>query len=79
MHPKCLVVFELAGLGLETLQCPHRRQQAEETVRWVDRVTCNLSGFAGETSAVNVQSGEDRDNDLLSCFYSEPTGFCGRR
>lgn len=35
----------------ETPQSPPRRQHAEETVRWVDRVTCSPGGLAG---VVNV-------------------------
>ena len=57
-HPDCLVektVFEPTGFALETLQSPPRRQQAEETVRWVGGVTCNPGGFVGEAGVVNVQ------------------------
>ncbi len=33
-------------------------------------ITCNAEGFAGETSAVNVLEGVERDtNDLLSCSH----------
>lgn len=54
-HPDFLVekktVLESAGFASETLQSPPRRQHAEETVRWVGRVTCNPGGLAG---VVNV-------------------------
>lgn len=39
------------GFASETPQSPPRRQHAEETVRWVDRVTCSPGGLAG---VVNV-------------------------
>ncbi len=33
-------------------------------------ISCNAEGFAGETSAVNVLEGGERDtNDLLSCSH----------
>ncbi len=33
-------------------------------------ITCNAEGFAGETGAVNVLEGGERDtNDLLSCSH----------
>ncbi len=34
------------------------------------RITCNAEGFAGETGAVNVLEGGERDtNELLSCSH----------
>ncbi len=33
-------------------------------------ITCNAEGFAGETGAVNVLEGGERDtNDLISCSH----------
>ncbi len=39
-------------------------------VGWVGGITCNAEGFAGETGAVDVLEGGERDtNDLLSCSH----------
>lgn len=37
-------VFKPAGPGLETLQSPTRRQQAEEAISWVGVVTQRIYG-----------------------------------
>ncbi len=63
-------VLQSAGPGLKTPQSPPWWQQTEEAVCRVGGITCNAEGFAGETGAVNVLEGGERDtNDLLSCSH----------
>ncbi len=63
-------VFQSVGPGLETPQSPPWWQQTEEAVCRVGGITCNAEGFAGETGAVDVLEGGERDtNDLLSCSH----------
>ncbi len=62
--------LQSAGPRLETPQFPPWWQQTEEAVCRVGGITCNAEGFAGETGAVNVLEGGERDtNDLLSCSH----------
>ncbi len=43
-------------------------------------ITCNAEGFAGETGAVDVLEGGERDtNDLLSCSHYPLKGLAARR
>ncbi len=45
-------------------------KQTEEAVCRVGGITCNAEGFAGETGAVDVLEGGERDtNYLLSCSH----------
>ncbi len=63
-------VLQSAGPRLETQQSPPWWQQTEEAVCRVGGITCNAEGFAGETGAVNVLVGGERDtNNLLSCSH----------
>ncbi len=63
-------VLQSAGPRLETPQSPPWWQQTEEAVCRVGGITCNAEGFAGETGAVDVLEGGERDtNDLLSCSH----------
>ncbi len=63
-------VLQSVGPGLETPQSPPWWQQTEEAVCRVGGITCNVEGFAGETGAVDVLEGGERDtNDLLSCSH----------
>ncbi len=58
-------VLQFAGPRLETTQSPPWWQQAEEAMWRVGGITCNAEGFAGETGAVDVLEGGERDtNDL---------------
>ncbi len=51
----------------------------EEAVCRVGGITCNAEGFAGETGAVDVLEGGERDtNDLLSCSHYPLKGTCSR-
>ncbi len=46
----------------------------------VDGITCNAEGFAGETGAVDVLEGGERDtNDLLSCSHYPLKGLAAGR
>ncbi len=63
-------VLQSAGPRLETPQSPPWWQQTEEAVCRVGGITCNAEGFAGETGAVVVLEGGERDtNDLRSLLY----------
>ncbi len=63
-------VLQSVGPRLETPQSPPWWQQTEEAVCRVGGITCNAEGFAGETGAVDVLEGGERDtNDLLSCSH----------
>ncbi len=43
-------------------------------------ITCNVEGFAGETGAVDVLEGGERDtNDLLSCSHYPLKGLAAGR
>ncbi len=43
-------------------------------------ITCNAEGFAGETGAVDVLDGGERDtNDLLSCSHYPLKGLAAGR
>ncbi len=43
-------------------------------------ITCNAEGFAGETGAVDVLEGGERDtNDLLSCSHYPLKGLAAGR
>ncbi len=66
-------VLQSAGPRLET-------PQTEEAVCRVGGITCNAEGFAGETGAVNVLEGGERDtNDLLSCSHYPLKGLAAGR
>ncbi len=46
----------------------------------VGGITCNAEGFAGETGAVDVLEGGERDtNDLLSCSHYPMKGLAAGR
>ncbi len=46
----------------------------------VGGITCNAEGFAGETGAVDVLEGGERDtNDLLSCSHYPLKGLVAGR
>ncbi len=63
-------VLQSAGPRLETPKSPPWWQQTEKLVCRVGGITCNAEGFAGETGAVDVLEGGERDtNDLLSCSH----------
>ncbi len=53
-------------------------QQTEEAVCWVGGISCNAEGFAGETGAVNVLEGGERETptifsaDLTMCWRAIP-------
>ncbi len=52
------------------------RLRSAVSVGWI---TCNAEGFAGETGAVDVLEGGERDtNDLLSCTHYPLKGLAGR-
>ncbi len=71
-------VLQSVGPGLETPQSPPWWQQTEEAVCRVGGITCNVEGFAGETGAVDVLEGGERDtNDLLSCSHYPLKGCYG--
>ncbi len=65
---------------LETTQSPPWWQQTEEAVWRVGGITCNAEGFAGETGAVDVLEGGERDtNNLLSCSHYPLKGLAAGR
>ncbi len=73
-------VLQSAGPRLETPQSPPWWQQTEEAVCRVGGITCNAEGFAGETGAVDVLEGGERDtNDLLSCSHYPLKGLVAGR
>ncbi len=73
-------VLQSAGPRLETPQSPPWWQQTEEAVCRVGGITCNAEGFAGETGAVDVLEGGERDtNDLLSCSHYPLKGLAAGR
>ncbi len=73
-------VLQSAGPRLETTQSPPWWQQAEEAMWRVGGITCNAGGFAGETGAVDVLEGGERDtNDLLSCSHYPLKGLAAGR
>ncbi len=73
-------VLQSAGPRLETTQSPPWWQQAEEAMWRVGGITCNAEGFAGETGAVDVLEGGERDtNDLLSCSHYLLKGLAAGR
>ncbi len=73
-------VLQSVGPGLETPQSPPWWQQTEEAVCRVGGITCNAEGFAGETGAVDVLEGGERDtNDLLSCSHYPLKGLAAGR
>ncbi len=73
-------VLQSVGPGLETLQSPPLWQQTEEALCRVGGITCNAEGFAGETGAVDVLEGGERDtNDLLSCSHYLLKGLAAGR
>ncbi len=52
----------------------------EEAMWRVGGITCNAEGFAGETGAVDVLEGGERDtNDLLSCSHYPLKGLAAGR
>ncbi len=72
-------VLQSAGPRLETPQSPPSWQQTEEAVCRVGGITCNAEGFAGETGAVDVLEGGERDtNDLLSCSHYPLKGLASQ-
>ncbi len=73
-------VLQSAGPRLETQQSPPWWQQTEKAVCRVGGITCNAEGFAGETGAVDVLEGGERDtNDLLSCSHYPLKGLAAGR
>ncbi len=73
-------VLQSAGPRLETPQSPPWWQQTEEAVWRVGGITCNAEGFAGETGAVDVLEGGERDtDDLLSCSHYPLKGLAAGR
>ncbi len=73
-------VLQSVGPGLETTQSPPWWRQTEEAMWQVGGITCNAEGFAGETGAVDVLEGEERDtNDLLSCSHYPLKGLAAGR
>ncbi len=57
-----------------------RLKKTEEAVCQVGGITCNAEGFAGETGAVDVLEGGERDtNDLLSCSHYPLKGLAAGR
>ncbi len=73
-------VLQSAGPRLETPQSPPWWQQTEEAVCRVGGITCNAEGLAGETGAVDVLEGGERDtNDLLSCSHYPLKGLAAGR
>ncbi len=73
-------VLQSAGPRLETPQSPPWWQQTEEAVWRVGGITCNAEGFAGETGAVDVLEGGERDtNNLLSCSHYPLEGLAAGR
>ncbi len=73
-------VLQSAGPRLETTQSPPWWQQAEEAMWRVGGITCTAEGFAGETGAVDVLEGGERDtNDLLSCSHYPLKGLAAGR
>ncbi len=72
--------FSLAGPRLETPQSPPWWQQTEEAVCRVGRDHLQCWGLAGETGAVDVLEGGERDtNDLLSCSHYPLKGLVAGR
>ncbi len=72
-------VLQSVGPGLETPQSPPWWQQTEEAVCRVGGITCT-EGFAGETGAVDVLEGGERDtNNLLSCSHCPLEGLAAER
>ncbi len=73
-------VLQSAGPHLETPQSPPWWQQTEEAMWWVGGITCNAEGFSGETGAVDVLEGGERDtNNLLSCSHYPLKGLSAGR
>ncbi len=73
-------VLQSAGPRLETTQSPPWWQQTEEAMWRMGGITCNAEGFVGETGAVDVLEGGERDtNDLLSCFHYPLKGLAAGR
>ncbi len=72
-------VLQSAGPRLETPQSPPWWQQTEEAVvsGWVGSPAM-AEGFAGETDAVDVLEGGERDTTISQLLSLSVEGYCGR-